>query len=258
MDARRLAADMHVQFTKSAEAANRAVMAGTDDAAAAAAKEAEQAAEIAQRDIEQLEPILQSLTYADETTHLSAFKMLFAEFRTLDREILPLATENTNLKAQRLSFGAARDAVAEFRTALDAATNTAPANSAARVEALAAQNAVLGIVALHAPHIAEAEDAAMSRMESDMAASDTAARAALAALARLLPASAAGSLTSATSALDRFLKTNAEIVSLSRRNSNVRSLALSLGRKRMVTAICDDHLRALEESLAKHRFTATR
>jgi hypothetical protein len=51
---------------------------------------------------------------------------------------------------------------------------------------------------------------------------------------------------------------NDEIVTLSRRNSNVRSLALSLGRKRMVTAESEDDLRALEEALAKHEFSATR
>jgi hypothetical protein len=49
-----------------------------------------------------------------------------------------------------------------------------------------------------------------------------------------------------------------EIITLSRRNSDVRSLALSLGRKRIVTAACDDQLRALEQALAKHEFTATR
>ncbi len=51
---------------------------------------------------------------------------------------------------------------------------------------------------------------------------------------------------------------NDEIVTLSRRNSNVRSLALSLGRKRTVTAECADDLRALEQALAKHEFSATR
>jgi len=33
---------------------------------------------------------------------------------------------------------------------------------------------------------------------------------------------------------------------------------LSLGRKRTVTAECDDILHALEDALAKHDFTATR
>jgi hypothetical protein len=62
----------------------------------------------------------------------------------------------------------------------------------------------------------------------------------------------------AVAAFDRFIKINDEIIALSRRNSNVRSLALSLGRKRMVTAECEDDLRALEQALAKHAFSATR
>ena len=52
---------------------------------------------------------------------------------------------------------------------------------------------------------------------------------------------------------------HAEIVALSRRNSNVRSLALSLGRKRMVTAECEDAAaRHSKQALATHEFTATR
>jgi hypothetical protein len=49
-----------------------------------------------------------------------------------------------------------------------------------------------------------------------------------------------------------------EIITLSRRNSDVRSLALSLGDKRKVTAECEAHLQALEDALAKHEFSATR
>ena len=98
----------------------------------------------------------------------------------------------------------------------------------------------------------------MSRMEGEMAASEAAARSGLGTLKGLLPSSAGPQLAAATAALDRFKAVNAELVTLSRRNSNVRSLALSLGRKRTVTAECDDTLHALEETLAKHDFTATR
>ena len=63
----------------------------------------------------------------------------------------------------------------------------------------------------------------------------------------LLPPAAGPQLAAAAAALDRFKAINAELVTLSRRNSNVRSLALSLGRKRTVTAECDDILHALEE-----------
>ncbi len=65
-------------------------------------------------------------------------------------------------------------------------------------------------------------------------------------------------LDAAGVALERFLAIDAEIIALSRRNSDVRSLALSLGRKRIVTAECEDQLRTLEDTLTKHDFNATR
>ena len=98
----------------------------------------------------------------------------------------------------------------------------------------------------------------MTRMEAEMAASATAARKALGAMTGLVPAATAQQLTAAAGALDRFSAINAEIVTLSRRNSDVRSLALSLGRKRTVTAVCDDILQRLSEALARRRFDATR
>ena len=54
------------------------------------------------------------------------------------------------------------------------------------------------------------------------------------------------------------MTTNSEIVSLSRLNSNVPSLSLSLVKKRTVTAECDATLQALEDALAAHHFNATR
>jgi hypothetical protein len=65
-------------------------------------------------------------------------------------------------------------------------------------------------------------------------------------------------LASALASLDRFKDVSAQIVALSRRNSNVRSLALSLREKPVLTAACDDSLRRLEDALAKEGFPATR
>jgi hypothetical protein len=59
-------------------------------------------------------------------------------------------------------------------------------------------------------------------------------------------------------ALDAFLEINRQIVGLSRRNTNVRSLALTMGRKRVVAAACEDDLQALDEAVAKHGTEATR
>jgi hypothetical protein len=51
---------------------------------------------------------------------------------------------------------------------------------------------------------------------------------------------------------------NLQIVALSRRNSNVHSLALSLGQKRTLTALSEERLRELRDALAKRGITATR
>ena len=138
LEARRLASEMHVEFTHAADAANRAVMADTDEASTAAADEARNARAIVERNLQALQPILQGLGYAEDTRHLDAFKTRFDEYRRLDDEILPLAVENTNLKAQRLSFGSAREAADAFRSALAAAARSQSGNRC-RVDALAAQ-----------------------------------------------------------------------------------------------------------------------
>jgi hypothetical protein len=49
-----------------------------------------------------------------------------------------------------------------------------------------------------------------------------------------------------------------EIVSLSRRNNDVRSLALSLTEKQAVRTRCEESLRALDGALAERGFTGTR
>src|SRR5437867_2717572 len=84
VEARRLASSLRVQFSKAADASNRAVMAITDEASSAAAREAEQATQAVERDVEALQRILQELAYRDEIRHLDAFKACFVGYRALD------------------------------------------------------------------------------------------------------------------------------------------------------------------------------
>jgi hypothetical protein len=135
-----------------------------------------------------------------------------------------------------------------------------PAKDTWRMKALAATAiaAVREIQVLQAPHIAEADEAAMTRMEKQMAAEEASARSALATLGTMTQPASRPKLAAATAALDRFKDLNAQIITLSRRNTNVRSLALTLGQKRTLTAACEDRLQALQDALAKREFTATR
>ena len=259
VDANKLAGDLLVQFSKAGDAANRAVMADTDETSVASAGEAQQATEAVQKDSAALRSLLTSLQYANELRLLDDFDKQFAEYRTLDRSVLDLAVENTNLKAQRLSFGPASEAADAFRTSLDAVMPTTQSD-AWRVKALAATAvaAVLEIQALQAPHIAASDDAVMTRIEGRMTAAAGVARDQLTMLAGPTAASSRTQLAAASAALDRFLDLNAQLIALSRRNTNVRSLALSLGQKRARTAACEDSLRALQDALSKRGFSATR
>ncbi len=260
VEARRVASALHVQFTYAADAANRAVMADTDDASTAAANEARQARQAVERHVETLRPMLASLGFNDDLKHLDGFTSRFDEYRKLDDEILSLAVQNTNLKAQRLSFGPAQEAAVAFRSSVDAAVRSSTAKDRCDALTIAARasTALLEMQVMQAPHIAEPDDAVMTRLEGQMTAAAAVAGKSVDELGRTLPPAARPQLDAARAALSRFMAIHGEIITLSRRNTNVRSLALSLGRKRVLTAACEELLQTFETALAGHAFNATR
>jgi hypothetical protein len=259
-EARRLAADLRVQLTKAADASNRSVMADTDESSIAFAAEAEEAKKAVHHGRDALVPLLDALDYRAEAQMLAEFSASFAEYESLDRTILQLAVENTNVKAQKLAFGPARDAANAFRKQLDTIGLDSSPKTSCRVCPLvyAAVVAVREMQVLQSPHIAEADDAAMTMMETEMDGLETSARSALRELSALTEAGAGDRVTAATASLDRFKDTHVKIVALSRKNTNVRSLAMSLGQKYALTTACERSLAALQNELAKRGLSATR
>jgi hypothetical protein len=252
-EARRLAAELRAQLAQASDAADRAVMADTDEASIVFAKQAEQATATVADEAATLLARLQELSYATEAQTLKEFGDHFADYRKLDHDVLELSVQNTNLKAQRLSFGPVHEAADAFCASVQSAVQDHCGTDAL---AARAQLAVREIQILQAPHIAEAVDATMTRIEAEMSARQTIAREALKALAQ--SAGGDAKLAAATAAFDRFEKVSSELVALSRRNSNVRSLELALRRKPVLTAACDSSLAALEDALAKEGLGGTR
>lgn len=259
-EARRLADDLRVALAKTSNASDRAVMADTDQESVAFARDAEKSAGAVTLDAAALAAHLQNLGYAAETRALDDFNGHFTEYRQVDREVLDLAVQNTNLKAQRLSFGPVREAADRFHDALAGAAAAAAPKNRCRVEGLVAraEMAVREIQILQAPHIAEPDDATMAKIEKEMAERQATARDALQLLGWGASPAIVRQLDAARAALDRFDKLSAELVGLSRRNSNVRSLALALRRTPALVAACDGSLAQLQEGLAREGFRGTR
>jgi len=259
-ESRRSAAKLRLDFSQVADSSNRAVMADTEEGSRLVALESRAATTAVDKDVATLQQLLGGLNFKDESRMLSEFNARFSEYRLLDGRIVELAVENTNLKAQALSFGPASEAVKALADSLSAVRSSFLPKDLERAESLVAQTllSVREVQVLHAPHIAERQEERMAAMERQMADLDAKARTTLSSLREIAPPEARPALAEALSALDRFKAVSAQIVELSRRNTHVLSLDLSLRKKPALVAACSERLVALQDALALEGPKSTR
>jgi hypothetical protein len=252
---------MRINVHASVEAEKSAVLADTDEASQGFADHAAQASaavEEARREIGQL---IEAGGVAKEIELLREFNGCWERFQEIDRTLLPLAVQNTNLKAFSLSFGPASEAIRRMELAIagliDSNLSSAEASQLVKLS-FEALTAAVKIHASQAPHIAEISDAKMDQIEAAMREYDQVVNDSLNTLGALIDATGKPSLDAARAAYEDFKRINSEVIKLSRENSNVRSLALSLGQKRKVTAQCEEILGALYDTVQSTRFKATK
>jgi len=243
---------MRVALASASEAEKSAVMAVTDRESLVFADQARAAAAEVEQERQELEQLLVSGGTQPEKDDLAKFSGVFAKFQTIDKELLALAVKNTNIKANTLAFGPAADALTEMDTALShlVAKNAGSADAKnVAVLAFGAQTAALRIQTLLAPHIAEESDKKMDDFEAMMAKDDQEVRKDLDGLATLLKPGGDPDLNTATSAYARFGEIRTRILALSRENTNVRSLVMSLDQKRKIMFVCQDALATLQRTI---------
>jgi hypothetical protein len=239
-----------VALVSSTDSQKAAVTADTDEASEGFANEARRATEVVEAKRLELAKLIQAAHQPIETKPFEAFSACWSRYRPINDTVLALAVQNTNLKAQRLSFSTAADALDRMQAAL----NELPAD-VGNGAGCRAVTAALRILVLESPHIAEPRDEEMDEIEARMNQLDATVREELASLDR----SAAGTaLESARVAYADFQKVHAEVLDLSRHNSNVRSFAISLDRARKTAAECESLLSALQQAVTRDRFRATR
>jgi hypothetical protein len=251
---------MQLDLASASEAEKSAVLAVSDHASQTFADEAIAASGKVEQERRELEGLLTAGGPQDERELLAQFASAFAEFQRVDSELLPLAAKDTNVKAYSLAFGPAATAVKEGNAALSrlvAANADSPEAKTMMLLAFPAQISALRIETLLPPHIAEESDQKMDELEALMAAEDARVRKSLDGLAALVRFSKDPELATAAARYVEFSHIRTQILALSRENTNVRSLSISLNQKRKVMLGCQAALGALQQAILAEPIAGT-
>jgi hypothetical protein len=248
---------IRIHIIKSVEAEKNAVMANTDEDSIRFAEESRRASEAAEKNWQELTELIAAYPSAPEKELLQEFDSCWREFRKIDQQVLDFAVQNTNLKAARLSFGAASTAMNEFSHALSGLISESASGAICRL-VYDAQTAALRIHVLHAPHIASPDDQEMDGIEKLIRQNDAVVRKALSSMKLMIPPAKRVFFLQAEAAYDAFMDFTDRVLEWSRQNTNVKSFELSLNRKRKITAQCEEILTKLQDAIQSRTFKATR
>ena len=258
---REVLSQMRINFLKSVEMEKNAVMAQTDEESQVFADKSLAASTAVEQDQKQLNSLIDAAPMQDERNLVIEFNTCWAELRKLDQVILELAVQNTNLKAASLSREKGAEAMRRFEHALeDVMRPYLGAQNEGRVARLLchAMTSALKIYNLHSFHIAEASDEKMDQIEMQMKAEENEASKSLDELTGIVGEKSRQALLQAKTGFTEFMEVTAKVIKLSRQNSNVKSLELSLGRKRKVAAQCDEILVTFQETVQSRTLKATK
>ncbi|MDD1633790.1 MAG: MCP four helix bundle domain-containing protein, partial [Methylococcaceae bacterium] len=256
-----LLSTMRIHLLEAIEAEKNAVLAITDEASEDFAARARLAAGSVENSRKEIESIIDQEKLPRETEMINEFNSCWSQYKKLDESILDLATQNTNLKAQRISAMQGAQEMERFEESLNRLihrnTNGNQCNKAVMLS-YEALTAGLKVFALHKPHIEEADDQKMDKIEQSIKSYDESARKALGSLSRIAELKDNEDLKNAETAYERFMNLTGEVLKLSRMNTNIKSAELSLGKKRLISSQCQEILATLQETVQAQRFNATR
>jgi hypothetical protein len=242
---------MRYFLAAASETEKSAVLAVTDQDSQAFADQARAATTEVERLRKTLGEVLVAGASQEEQQLLATFTGVFSDFQRVDRDLLALAVKNTNIKAFALAFGPAAQAAQETDSTLSRfLAKHSTSSQKTLLLAAAAQAGILRLETRLAPHIAEQSDQKMDELETLMAKDDREMRAAFDGLAAQPDLRADSDLATARAGYARFSELRTQILALSRENTNVRSLAMSLDQKRKAMAMCQDALQALQQKFA--------
>ena len=247
-----LVSRMRLALASASEAEKSTVLAITDrDSQTFAGQSRTAAAEVEQARRE-LGELLKTGGTQVEKELFNQFSELFVEFQRIDNNLLALAVKNTNIKAYSLAFGPATTALNEMNAALSrliASNSGSPEEKLVMLLAYGIEISGLRLQTLIPPHIAEENDQKMDEFEALMSKEDKQIRRNLEELTALRNLNQKANLATAVSSYGQFSKIKTQILALSRENTNIKSLSISLNQKRKVMLLCQDTLNKLQQAI---------
>ncbi|MBL8799440.1 MAG: methyl-accepting chemotaxis protein [Planctomycetia bacterium] len=257
---------MRVGLLEAIRAEKNAIMSTRDEESRQFADDAAKAAESVNRSRQELTHLLETHSTPEIRSALADFARSWDEFQRIEKQVLGLAVQNTNVKATALSNGtgydkaqAIGDAMNAVQTLLDKDVTDAAAKDAARLGAAYKKARLAGAVQalvlkmdqgldLHINAVTE-ED--LSRYEVQFRALEKDVDTKLAQLAEEADARERALIDKAAAQFAAFKETSAQVLKLSRVNSNIRSAQLAAGEGRTAAIACDAALVRLMDELAK-------
>lgn len=252
---------MRVNLYKSVEMEKSAVMALTDAESQDFASQSFAASAAVDQDLVQMQTLVDATSLQDEEKIISEFKNCWSEFQTLDQVILELAVQNTNLKAAALSEEKGGAAMQRFELALKDVMRSNPQTTEEVRVAGAAWHAIAAcrqIVNLLNSHIAEINNEKMDQIELQIKVAEKDVAQSLDELGAIAEGENLDALSQARAAFLEFMEVTAKVRELSRKNSNITSLELSLGKKRIISAQCAEILTAFLNAVQSRPFKSAR
>lgn len=254
--------DMRLSLAAASESQNGAVMATSEQQSILFASLARTATASLDRGRAELERLLGEHGDSNELGLMSRVSESLLKFQEIDKRLLDLAVQNSNLKAYNLAFGPAMKLLQEMDeplSSLAAAHVISTSEVGMRVLRLASEVRIgaLRMQVLVLPHIAEESDQKMDALEARLAAENRQIRDNLASLGEILPASDEANFDKAKSKYTEFDSLISQILKLSRENTGVRAVAITLNEKRQAMLACQDALVALGRAIQAEPLVTT-
>jgi hypothetical protein len=261
LEKKRILSQMRIDLLKSVEMEKNAVMALTDQESIDFANQSRAASATVDQNLKSLRSFVAATASQDEQELMNEFATCWAEFGKLDQVILELAVENTNLKAAALSRGKGAETMQKFEQALEYLLQSSTGTQdESRIAGPVSRALIAGLKMynLHSTHIAEATDEKMDQIEAQMKMEENKVADSFAALSDLVGTESLEAVSQAKTAFAEFAAVTAEVMQLSRKNSNVKSMELSFGKKRRIAAQCDAVLAAFQATVHNKTYKATK